>query len=106
MMGRQKLVVQRQPKIAQHEGGYFVRINIKDKPGTMASVASRMAQQGISLKSIIQDEGGHPKSKNVQQVIIVTHKCAENGLQKAIQNINKDQKLTGKSQINRIKKIR
>ena len=104
IMGQKKITQQKQPKITQHEGGYYIRLNIKDKPGTMANVASRMAQQNISLKSIIQDQKA--QKTNSQQVIIITHKCPENKINKAIQNITNDQKIKTKYQIIRIQKIR
>ena len=34
----------------EHEGGYYVRLAAVDKPGTAATIAGRMAEQGISLE--------------------------------------------------------
>ena len=42
----------------RHEGGYYIRLEARDRPGTAASIATRLAEQEISLESIVQR---HPK---------------------------------------------
>ena len=37
-----------------HEGGYYIRLSVYDRTGAFAAIASRMAEQGISLESIVQ----------------------------------------------------
>ena len=37
-----------------HEGGYYIRLLAVDKPGTAATIATRLAEQQISLESIVQ----------------------------------------------------
>ena len=37
-----------------HEGGYYIRLLAVDKPGTAATIATRLAEQEISLESIVQ----------------------------------------------------
>ncbi len=41
-----------------HEGGYYIRLEVVDRPGTAARIASRMAQNNISLESIVQRRTG------------------------------------------------
>ena len=38
----------------RHEGGYYIRLVARDKPGTAATIAKRLAEQEISLESIVQ----------------------------------------------------
>ena len=38
----------------RHEGGYYIRLLARDRPGTAATIAKRLAQQNISLESIVQ----------------------------------------------------
>ncbi len=38
----------------RHEGGYYIRLLAVDKPGTAATIATRLAEQQISLESIVQ----------------------------------------------------
>ena len=36
----------------RHEGGYYIRLLAVDKPGTAATIATRLAEQHISMESI------------------------------------------------------
>ena len=38
----------------RHEGGYYVRMSVFDRPGTMAVIATRMGERQISLEAIMQ----------------------------------------------------
>ncbi len=42
----------------RHEGGYYIRLLAVDRPGTAASIATRLAEQQISLESIVQRHRG------------------------------------------------
>ena len=44
---------QRAP-MQRHEGGYYIRLAAVDRPGTAATIARRMADENISLESIMQ----------------------------------------------------
>ncbi|MGI9388091.1 MAG: homoserine dehydrogenase, partial [Methyloligellaceae bacterium] len=41
-------------RMRAHAGGYYVRLSVVDRPGAFAAIATRMAEQEISLKSIVQ----------------------------------------------------
>ena len=43
---------------AAHEGGYYIRLSVYDRTGAFAAIASRMADQGISIESIVQRRPG------------------------------------------------
>ena len=45
-------------RCAAHEGGYYIRLSVYDRTGAFAAIASRMAEQGISLESIVQRRPG------------------------------------------------
>ena len=38
----------------RHEGGYYVRLLVYDHPGAAAAIATRFAEQRISLETIMQ----------------------------------------------------
>ncbi len=38
----------------RHEGGYYIRLMARDLPGTAATIATRLAEQKISIESIVQ----------------------------------------------------
>ena len=50
----------RKAPMQRHEGGYYIRLLARDKPGTAATIAKRLAEQEISLESIVQR---HPKAR-------------------------------------------
>ena len=49
-----KLAAVRKAPMQRHEGGYYIRLQARDKPGTAATIATRLAEQEISLESIVQ----------------------------------------------------
>ena len=52
------LATSRKAPMQRHEGGYYIRLLARDRPGTAATIARRLAQQGISLESIVQRHSG------------------------------------------------
>ncbi len=44
----------RKAPMLRHEGGYYIRLLARDRPGSAATIARRLAQQEISLESIVQ----------------------------------------------------
>src|SRR4051794_33029497 len=58
----ERLAVSRKAPMQRHEGGYYIRMLARDRPGSAATIARRLAQQGISLESIVQRHaGGRPQ---------------------------------------------
>ena len=49
-----RLTSVRKAPMQRHEGGYYIRLVARDKPGTAATIAKRLAEQEISLESIVQ----------------------------------------------------
>lgn len=78
---------------------YYLRFTVKDKPKVLASIASDLGNQGISIASVIQKE---VHSDNSVPVIILTHTASEMGIQTAISNIEKTDYIRDKTQIIRI----
>ena len=44
----------RRAAMRAHEGGYYIRLSVYDRPGAFAAIARRMADAAISLESIVQ----------------------------------------------------
>ena len=44
----------RKAPMQRHEGGYYIRLLARDRPGSAATIARRLAQRQISLESIVQ----------------------------------------------------
>ncbi|PZO76802.1 MAG: homoserine dehydrogenase [Mesorhizobium amorphae] len=93
----------RQAAMQAHAGGYFIRLSVHDRLGVFAAIARRMAENGISLESIVQrpDErtGGAEKT-----VILVTHETTEAAVRDAVDGVTQDGHLTAKPQVIRIER--
>lgn len=92
-------------RMRAHEGGYYVRLSVVDKPGAFAAIAQRMADHGISLESIVQrrkptDTGPHSH----QPVIMITHETMEQSVREAMDDIAADGFVDAKPQIIRIER--
>jgi homoserine dehydrogenase len=105
------LAVSRKAPMQRHEGGYYIRVLARDKPGTAATIARRLAQQGISLESIVQRHAGQPhggdrpdKASGPVPVILVTYATTEDAVRKALAAVRRDRVLSGAPQVIRIEK--
>ena len=98
--------VQKAP-MQRHEGGYYIRLDARDRPGTAATIAKRLAEQDISLESIVQRHpNGEPsKSKNASvPVILITYATSEDAVRKALAAVGRDKVISGRPQVIRIEK--
>ncbi len=89
-----------------HEGGYYIRLNVEDRPGAFAHIAERMAEQHISLQSIVQKRD--PKTADPETpvpVILITHKVMEAAVRAAVEKIESDGYVTGPAQVIRIESL-
>jgi len=88
-------------QMRSHEGGYFIRLTVHDKIGVFAAIAKRMADNDISLESIVQHSA---EAENQKTVILVTHETTEAAVRKATDGITRDGHLTTKPQVIRIER--
>jgi homoserine dehydrogenase len=89
-------------RMRSHEGGYFIRLTVHDRIGVFAAIARRMADNDISLESIVQRAA--ESSETEKTVILVTHETTEAAVRKAVDGITKDGHLTAKAQVIRIER--
>jgi homoserine dehydrogenase len=54
-----KLRATKKAPMERHEGGYYIRLMARDLAGTAATIATRLAEQKISLESIVQRHPDH-----------------------------------------------
>jgi homoserine dehydrogenase len=106
-----RLTVSRKAPMQRHEGGYYIRLLAVDKPGTAATIAKRLAQQHISLESIVQRHsdprphgGGAGRSGEPVPVILITYATTEDAMRKALAAVGRDKVISGKPQVIRIEK--
>lgn len=90
-------------RMRSHEGGYFIRLTVRDRIGVFAAIAGRMAENQISLESIVQhgDQAERPDEKTV---ILVTHETTEAAVRHAVAAITRDGHLTNQAQVIRIER--
>jgi len=69
----------------RHEGGYYVRLAVVDRPGSMASIATRMGERKISLEAIMQKRPakGAPSS-DIAPVVLITYATTEASIRDAL----------------------
>jgi homoserine dehydrogenase len=104
----EKLRPVRKAPMQRHEGGYYIRLQARDRPGTAASIATRLAEQEISLESIVQrhdqkDAGNGRKGGSVP-VILITYATTEDAVRKALAAVTRDRVISGRPQVIRIEK--
>lgn len=108
MLGRPagELEPYRRAKMRSHEGGYFIRMTVEDRTGVFASIAARMAENNISLESIVQRASDHRDSVNPKTIVLVTHATMEDAVRKAVAAIKGEGYLIGEPQVIRIERPR
>jgi homoserine dehydrogenase len=104
-----RLTVSRKAPMQRHEGGYYIRLLAVDKPGTAATIAKRLAQQHISLESIVQRHSNPRPQSGARSgepvpVILITYATTEDAMRKALAAVGRDKVISGKPQVIRIEK--
>ncbi|MFD0987302.1 homoserine dehydrogenase [Methyloligella solikamskensis] len=102
-----------QAAMGTHAGSYYLRLTVHDQTGVIAGIATRMAEQDISLESIVQhrprtdipgvDDGEEPTGP--VDVVMITHETTEGAIQKALAAIEGDGHVVAKPQMIRIESL-
>jgi homoserine dehydrogenase len=94
----------------RHEGGYYIRLMARDHAGTAATIATRLAEQKISIESIVQrhPNGGStapvPAKASPVPVILITYATHEDAVHRALSAVQRDKVISGRPQVIRIEK--
>ncbi|MGE5536172.1 MAG: homoserine dehydrogenase [Acidobacteriota bacterium] len=103
-----ELAAVRKAPMQRHEGGYYIRLLARDKPGTAASIAKRLAQYDISMESIVQRQGKEAVASQIPRgsvpVILITYATTEDAVRKALAAVGRDKVISGRPQVIRIEK--
>ena len=100
-------------RLGRHQGAYYVRLSLFDRPGAMASSAGRMGERGVSLESIVQRRprgaqpgiDARPTLGAPTTVILITHETTEEAIRDALEAISKDGQVSEKPQMIRIEPL-
>ena len=103
-----KLASHQRAAIRSHEGAYYIRLSVVDKPGALATIAKRMGDQSVSLESIVQKKTGGAlpaAGSRSAQVILITHPTNELAIRTALSAIEQDGNVAERPQMIRIEKL-
>ena len=89
----------------RHEGGYYVRMSVVDRPGSVAVIAKRMGERSISLEAIMQKRSdlGAAASEFVP-VVLITKATTEASIREALDLAVADGVVREKPQVIRIER--
>jgi homoserine dehydrogenase len=105
-----KLAATAKAPMERHEGGYYIRLMARDLAGTAATIATRLAEQKISIESIVQrhpdgvDANGAAKKASPVPVILITYATSEDAMRRALKAVQQDKVISGRPQVIRIEK--
>jgi len=106
-----RLAASQKAPMRRHEGGYYIRMLAVDKPGTAARIATHLADENISLESIMQRHvggeplgGDNPVTAKPVPVILITYATTEDAVRRALAKVEAEKVIEGKPQLIRIEK--
>ena len=107
-----QLAANHRTPMQRHEGGYYIRLLAVDRPGTFATIARHLADEKISLESIVQRHpGGRPHGGDDPEspampapVILITYATTEDAVRRALNAIKNQGVIAGQPQVIRIEK--
>ena len=89
-----------------HEGGFYVALDLHDKPGAVAAIATILAEAKISIESIVQrGKADATAPRATAQFILITHDTLEAALKQAMAKIEKDGHVAGPPRVIRIERF-
>ena len=96
----------------RHEGGYYIRLTVHDRPGVAAGVATRMAEANISIESIVQKRprgsvpptDKHGRSGAPVPLVLITYAATEAAIREALGKIASDGLVSEDPQVIRIER--
>jgi homoserine dehydrogenase len=108
-----KLKPYKRARLGQHQGAYYVRLSVYDRPGAMAGIAGRMGERGVSLESIVQRRprgaqigiDARPTPGAPTPVILITHETTEEAIRAALAAVEKDGNVSERPQMIRIEPL-
>jgi homoserine dehydrogenase len=100
-----KLKAYKRAKLGQHQGAYYVRLAVFDRPGAMASIAKHMGDREVSLESVVQRRprgarpgiDARPKPGLPTPVTLITHETTEEAIRGSLDAIHKDRNVVSEA---------
>ncbi len=95
-------------RMRAHEGGYYIALELFDRPGEVAAVAQCMAKHNISLASIVQHTAEIVEKGTKRETapfIIITHDTMESDVRSALDEIENGGHLASKPRVIQIERF-
>jgi len=80
---------------------YYLRFHVLDRLGVLAFISNILAENRISVRSVIQ-KGGPAQDEPPVDIVIITHTALEADVQKALKKIGQQSFIAGRTQLIRI----
>jgi homoserine dehydrogenase len=78
-----RLADKRTSPMERHQGAYYMRLMVQDRPGVIAAVSGALAKERISLEAMLQ----RGRSDGAVPVVLTTHETEEAAMQRALARI-------------------
>ena len=95
-----------------HEGGYYVALELFDRPGEVAAVARILADETISIASIVQRaraplefNDNRKRPHDTAPFILITHDTLESAMRRALDRIVEQGHVVVKPRMIRIERL-
>jgi homoserine dehydrogenase len=101
-------------RMRAHEGGYYVALELYDRPGEVAAVARALAEESISIESIVQRApvsahagatGGEAGRRRTAPFILITHDTLESAMRGALESIGNQGHAASRPRMIRIERL-
>ena len=79
-----KLAARPASPMERHQGAYYIRLMVMDRPGVIADVSAALRDEQVSLEAMIQ-RGRHPT--DAVPVVLTTHETEEAAMRRALARI-------------------
>jgi homoserine dehydrogenase len=86
------------------ETRYYLRFSVGDHPGVLGHIASALGAEGVSIEQMVQ-EGRALEESGAVPVCIITHRCQEGAVRRAVKAIQSKPFLKGSPRILRIEDV-
>ncbi len=70
--------------VTDFSSAYYLRLNVSDRPGVLAKIASQFGKYGVSIDKLVQAQGAGDKAT----VILITHETHELSLKNAVAKLD------------------
>jgi homoserine dehydrogenase len=95
-------------RMRAHAGGYYVALEMRDRPGELAGVAKAFADEGISIESVIQRGPAVSRSKadaDIAPFVLITHDTLESAMRSVIEKIEERGHVATRPRMVRIERL-